>query len=81
MYYVRPGGAPVKIDDRMIRPNGIQLSRDERTLYISDSNGAHLIAWDIQPDGLVRNRREFGTLTGRSQRDNGLDRVEPPGMG
>lgn len=75
VYYVRPGGAPVKIEDRMIRPNGIQLSRDERTLYISDSNAARLVAWDVQPDGLVRNRREFGTLTGRSQRDNGLGGV------
>ena len=56
----------------MIRPNGIQLSRDERTLYISDSNGVHVIAWDIGPDGWVSNRRDFGTLEGRSTRDNGL---------
>ena len=42
----------------MIRPNGIQLSRDEKTLYVSDSNGIDVIAWDIQPDGLVRNRVE-----------------------
>jgi len=59
----------------MIRPNGIQLSRDEKTLYVSDSNGTAVIAWDIQPDGLVRNRRAFGTLTGRSTRDNGLGGV------
>ena len=65
VYYVRPGGQPVRIENRMIRPNGIQLSRDEKTLYVSDSNGADVIAWDIQPDGLVRNRRAFGTLTGR----------------
>ena len=76
VYYVPPGGRPVRIEDKMIRPNGIQLSRDEKTLYVSDSNGDHVIAWDIQPDGLVRNRREFGTLTGRSQRDNGLGGVK-----
>jgi gluconolactonase len=35
-----------------------------------------LIAWDIQADGLVRNRREFGTLLGRSTRDNGLGGVK-----
>jgi gluconolactonase len=52
------------------------LSRDERTLFISDSNGVNVIAWDIQPDGLVRNRRPFGTLTGRSTRDNGLGGVK-----
>ena len=76
VYYIPPGRPAVKIEDRMIRPNGIQLSRDERTLFISDSNGAEIIAWDIQPDGLVRNRRAFGTLTGRSTRDNGLGGVK-----
>jgi len=72
VYYIPPGGRPIRIEDKMIRPNGIQLSRDEKTLYVSDSNGADIIAWDIQPDGLVRNRRVFGSLTGRSTRDNGL---------
>jgi gluconolactonase len=60
----------------MIRPNGIQLSRDEKTLYISDSNGVSVIAWEIQPNGLVRNRRNFGILQGRSLRDNGLGGVK-----
>jgi len=72
VYYIPPGGRPTRIEDKMIRPNGIQLSRDEKTLYVSDSNGADIIAWDIQPDGLVRNRRAFGSLVGRSTRDNGL---------
>ena len=76
VYYIPPGGRAVRIEGKMIRPNGIQLSRDEKTLFISDSNGAEIIAWDIQPDGLVRNRRAFGTLTGRSMRDNGLGGVK-----
>src|SRR5262249_44089940 len=75
-YYIPPGGKAVAIEDRMIRPNGIQLDRDEKTLYVADSNGDHVIAFDIQPDGLVRNRREFGTLEGRSSRDNGLGGVK-----
>ena len=76
VYYIAPGGAPVRIEDDMIRPNGIQLNRDETTLYISDSNGEHVIAWDIGPNGLVENRREFGTLQGRSNRDNGLGGIK-----
>jgi len=76
VYYIPPGGAAVRIEDDMIRPNGIQLSRDERTLYVSDSNGEHLIAWDIEPDGTVQNRRELGTLQGRSRRDNGLGGIK-----
>jgi gluconolactonase len=72
VYYIPPGQAPVRIEDDMIRPNGIQLNKDETRLYVSDSNGEHIIVWDIRPDGLVENRREFGTLQGRSNRDNRL---------
>jgi gluconolactonase len=76
VYYIPPGEKPIRIEENMIRPNGIQLGRDEKTLYVSDSNGIHVIAWDIQPDGLVRNRRNFGTLEGRSKRDNGLGGIK-----
>ena len=76
VYYIPPGGDPIRIEDQMIRPNGIQLNRDETVLYISDSNGDHIIAWDIRADGLVENRREFGTLVGRSNRDNGLGGIK-----
>ena len=76
VYYIPPGGKAITVEENMIRPNGIQLSRDEKTLYISDSNGIHVIAWDIQPDGRVRNRRNFGTLEGRSKRDNGLGGIK-----
>jgi gluconolactonase len=76
VYYVPPGGRAVTIEDRMIRPNGIQLSRDERTLYISDSNGDQVIAFDILSNGLVGNRRNFGALEGRSTRDNGLGGIK-----
>ncbi len=76
VYFIPPGGKAIRIEDKLIRPNGISLSRDEKTLYVSDSNGEHITAWDIQPDGQVRNRRNFGTLTGRSTRDNGLGGVK-----
>jgi gluconolactonase len=76
VYYIPPGQAPVRIEEYMIRPNGIQLNRDETKLYISDSNGEHIIVWDIRPDGLVQNRRAFATLEGRSNRDNGLGGIK-----
>ena len=76
VYYIPPGQAPVRIESYTIRPNGIQLNRDETKLYISDSNGEHVIVWDIRPDGLVENRRAFATLQGRSTRDNGLGGIK-----
>jgi gluconolactonase len=75
VYYIPPGKAPVRIEDKLIRPNGVTLSLDETKLYVDDSNGDKVIVWDIRSDGLVENRREFATLKGRSTRDNGLGGV------
>ena len=76
VYYIAPGKAPVKIEDKLIRPNGVQLNRDETKLYVDDSNGDQVMVWDIRPDGLVANRRAFATLKGRSSRDNGLGGIK-----
>ena len=76
VYSLPPGKAPVKIEDTLIRPNGVQLNRDETRLYVNDSNGEYVIVWDIRPDGSVANRRNFATLKGRSTRDNGLGGVK-----
>ena len=43
-----------------IRTNGIMLSRDEKTLYVT--NGGVLVAFDVQPNGRVGNQRDFGKL-------------------
>jgi gluconolactonase len=43
-----------------IRANGIMLSPDERTLYVT--NGPGLLAFDVAPDGTTSRRREFARL-------------------
>jgi len=43
-----------------IRTNGITLSRDEKTLYVT--NGAIIVAFDVQTDGSVANQRDFAKL-------------------
>jgi sugar lactone lactonase YvrE len=42
--------------------NGIILSPDEKTLYVT--NGAVVYAFDVKPDGALANQREFGKLQG-----------------
>jgi gluconolactonase len=42
--------------------NGIILSPDEKTLYVT--NGGVVVAYDVQPDGSLANLREFGKLRG-----------------
>jgi gluconolactonase len=43
-----------------LRTNGIMLSADEKTLYVT--NGQAIAAFDVQADGALTNQREFGTI-------------------
>ena len=59
VYYLPAGGQAMRIAEGIARPNGIQLSPDEKTLYVNDTAGEYLLAFDIKPDGSVGNRRNF----------------------
>ena len=65
VYYVPPGGAPIRVAENIGRPNGLQLSRDERTLYVNDTAGINIHAFDVLPDGRLANRRVFANYVGR----------------
>src|SRR6185503_19721812 len=67
VYYVPPGGKIIRVADKVGRPNGLQLSRDEKIFYVNDTGGIHVYALDIQPDGRLTNRRIFATYVGRTQ--------------
>lgn len=64
VYYIAPGGKAVRIADGIERPNGIVLSPDEKTLYVNNTQGEYMLAFDVQPDGTVRNRRNFAKYEG-----------------
>ncbi|CAM3677754.1 SMP-30/gluconolactonase/LRE family protein [Polaromonas hydrogenivorans] len=53
------------------RPNGIQLSPDEKVLYVANTLGEHLLAYDISPDGTLGPRRNFAKLDGWQKTDTG----------
>lgn len=61
-YYVNPAGVVSTVADQDIRSNGIMLSPDGRTLYVT--NNTNVLAFDVRGDGTTSNRREFGTLDG-----------------
>ena len=65
-FYLSPTGRVSSIGENL-RTNGIKLSRDEKTLYIT--NGPVIMAFDVQPDGSVKNQREFGKLEGGGNGD------------
>lgn len=61
VYYISSAGEMASLGTD-IRANGIMLSGDERTLYVT--NGPTILAFDVLSSGLVDNRRTFGTVEG-----------------
>jgi gluconolactonase len=62
LHYIRPTGEVVLLDAQIQRPNGLTLSIDEKVLYVGDTEGEYLYAFDVQADGGVRNKRPFAKL-------------------
>lgn len=64
VYYRTPTGELRRIATDITWPNGIQLSPEERVLYVADTHGEFVIAYDLADDGSVSNRRNFAKLAG-----------------
>jgi gluconolactonase len=75
VYYVPPGGAAIRVAENVGRPNGLQLSRDEKTLYVNDTAGINIHAFDVLADGRLAGRRVFATYEGR---DRSVAANDPP---
>lgn len=73
VYYLRPDGRLILLDNRMRRPNGIQLSPDGWTLYVADTILEDIIAFDVQTDGSVTNGRVFAKYEGTGPEGSGGD--------
>lgn len=83
-FYISPAGKISTVGENL-RTNGIMLSPDEKTLYIT--NTTTVAAFDVQPDGSVKNQREFakleagGTGDGMAVDSTGRLYVTTPGVG
>jgi len=53
------------------RPNGIQLSPDDKVLYVANTYGEYVLAYDIAADGSLGARRNFAKLEGWRKTDTG----------
>lgn len=64
VYYLPPGGGKViKVVDN-VAPNGVSLSLDEKTLYVNSAGTGYVLAFDVQNDGTLTNRRNFARYEG-----------------
>lgn len=67
VYRLRPDGTVALLLDSLTRPNGIAFSPDEKTLYVANSDPAKAIwmAYEVQPDGSLKNGRLFHDATSK----------------
>ena len=71
MYRLRPDGTVDLLIDSLTRPNGIAFSPDEKILYVanSDPDRAIWMAYDMQPDGSLKNGRVFHDATSKVSKE------------
>lgn len=66
VYYARPDGSKIiAVAYPMLSPNGCGLSPDGKTLYVADTEGARLWAFDIVGPGQVKPKPRFAPHSGR----------------
>jgi gluconolactonase len=71
VYRINSHGKLTQIASDIERPNGIQLSPDEKVLYVANTAGEYILAFDVAKDGSVKNKRNFAKLDGFKKGDNG----------
>ncbi len=61
VYRVNQEGEVILLTDELSRPNGIELSPDEKTLYVANSSGENPVwmAYDVTEEGNITNGRVF----------------------
>jgi gluconolactonase len=63
LYYLASGArVPVLLDGGIARPNGLTLTADGKTLIVDDTLNPTVFAYDVEPDGSVKNKRPFAQL-------------------
>ncbi|CAN7266614.1 SMP-30/gluconolactonase/LRE family protein [Pseudoduganella sp. LjRoot289] len=80
VYYISPEGALTRLANDIERPNGIQLSPDENTLYVANTAGEYVLAYDITGEGKVGPRRNFAKLEGWRKTDTGASSSGADGL-
>jgi len=53
VYRRDPDGTVTRVAADLAQPNGLAFSADERTLYVTDTERAHLRRFDVGPDGAL----------------------------
>jgi len=72
VYYITPKGKLIQLTNDIERPNGIQLSRDEKTLYVANTLGEYVLSYPILGEGKIGARTNFAKLEGLEKTETGI---------
>jgi len=64
VYRLDPDRSLTLLTDEFTRPNGIVLSPDQSTLYVNDTDGDLIRAYDVTEEGDLANGRVFAEMEG-----------------
>jgi gluconolactonase len=62
LYQITDKGELLRITTDIARPNGVALSPDDGTLYVANTAGEYIIAFNLDRKGRVGKRRDFAQL-------------------
>lgn len=62
VYYIDRKGKVTQVAADLVKPNGIILSPDEKTLYIADPGAETIWAYDVEDPGKISNKRKFADV-------------------
>jgi gluconolactonase len=66
LYYALPDGSKiVELAYPILSPNGCGLSPDGKTIYVADTEGARLWAFDIESPGVIKAKSQHAPHSGR----------------
>jgi gluconolactonase len=66
LYYALPDGSKiVELAYPILSPNGCGLSPDGKTIYVADTEGARLWAFDIEAPGVIKAKKSHTPHSGR----------------
>jgi gluconolactonase len=66
VYYLSPSKELHLIDASVGLPNGIQLSPNEKVLYVADTTGEYVLAYEVTAAGVIGERHNFARLAHRA---------------
>ncbi|HWV16776.1 MAG TPA: SMP-30/gluconolactonase/LRE family protein [Cellvibrio sp.] len=72
LYYISAKGQVTQLANDIGRPNGIQLSRDEKTLYVANTVGEYVLSYPVLSEGKLGARKDFAKLEGIEQTPTGI---------